>query len=62
VENGKALAIPFKKNSNVRYQCVKLVGDEVASHAFVVGLGKVIKTSNVLSIEEKKMMLLQNSC
>jgi len=60
VENGKALAIPFNIFSNVRYHGVKLVGDEVASHAFVVGLGKVIKTLDVLSIEEKKMMLLQD--
>jgi hypothetical protein len=57
VKNGKALAIPLNIFSNIRYHCLKL-NDEVVSHAFGAGIGKVIKKLDVLLIEGKRMMLL----
>jgi hypothetical protein len=57
MENGKALAIPLNIFSDVRYHYVKL-SEEATSHAFGASLGKVIKKSNVLLIEEKMMLLL----
>jgi len=40
-----------------KFQCVKVVGDKTTLQASTIGLGKFVKKSNVLSIEEERKML-----
>jgi hypothetical protein len=42
IETCITLAVPFNIFINVKYHHVKVSGDEVTSHVFNVGLGKII--------------------
>jgi hypothetical protein len=59
VETNIVLAIPFNIFSDPKYCQVKLIGDEVALHAFNASLGKTIKKYDVFSIDEERKMFLQ---
>jgi hypothetical protein len=62
VESSKVPTVPFNIFMDARYRCVKVVGDETTLQASTTNLGKSIKKSNVMSIEEEKKMLMQQMC
>jgi hypothetical protein len=58
IEIGKVFVAPFNSFTNFKSFCyAKLAIDKVTICAFGKSLGKIIKKSNVLSIDEEKKML-----
>jgi hypothetical protein len=57
VELGKTPIVPFNIFIDVRYHWVKIVGGEVGLRSSIVGLGKTIKKSNVLFVQEECIIL-----
>jgi hypothetical protein len=62
VEFGKVLVVSFNIFLDPRYHLVKVVGDEMTFQSSLVGLGKVIKKIEMLSIKEERQMLTQAIC
>jgi hypothetical protein len=62
VESNKSHVVPFNIFINARYHHMKVVGDEVTLRFSITSLGKFIRKSDVLSIEEKRKMLAQLMC
>jgi hypothetical protein len=58
----KTPSIIFNIFMDVRYHLVKLAGDEAALWSSTIGFKKIIKKSNVLSIEKEHNMLGQEMC
>ncbi len=62
MESGKTLAIPFNIFINVTYHHAKVVGNERTFQASPIGVGKLIKKSNILCIGKKQRILAQAMC
>jgi hypothetical protein len=62
MELGKTPTIPFNLFTDIKYHHVKVVGNEITFHSSTTGLGKLIKKSNILSVEKKQRILPQATC
>ncbi|KAL3695219.1 hypothetical protein R1sor_009295 [Riccia sorocarpa] len=61
VESG-APVHPFNILKDARYHKVKLAADEAVQHAMDRGLGKTVKKSDILTLDEERRMLAQEKC
>jgi hypothetical protein len=62
VESSKTPIVHFNISTDGKNRCVKIVNDKTTFQSLTIGLGKSIKKSNVLSIEEEYIMLAQVMC
>jgi len=62
VESYKTHVILFNVFINVKFHHVKVVNDETIFQSSIVNLCMSIRKSNLLSIEEKHIMLTQAMC
>jgi len=62
MESGQTPPIPFNIFKDIRYHHVKVVENETTFQLSIVGLGKLMNKSNILSIEKKQRMLAQATC
>ncbi|KAL3682593.1 hypothetical protein R1sor_000615 [Riccia sorocarpa] len=61
IKSGAAV-IPFNILKDVRYRKVKVAADEAVSRAMAAGLGKYVKKSDLITLEEEHEMLPQPIC